>query len=141
MVVITYLVVKVAEREGQLFALWHSSDTEVKPCFVEVALDVGGGILLDPQVDAVLLVAAAGTGEVARAEIGADYDLRVADVIDGALRVLIHHWILLQMGWLRYALLFLGQQLGRRHTGGLAGRHAVFNLALAEVRVRVLLGS
>ena len=56
-----YMVEAIAKAyEILLLALGHTRDTEVKPCFVEVALDVGGGVLLHPQINAVLLIAATG---------------------------------------------------------------------------------
>ena len=33
---IAYLIVEISEREGELFALWDTSDAEIEPSFIVV---------------------------------------------------------------------------------------------------------
>ena len=45
---------QVFESEGDLLTLGNASYREVEPGFVVVALHVGRGVLLDPQVNLIL---------------------------------------------------------------------------------------
>ena len=82
----SYLIIKVFERESELFALWHARHAEVKPSLVVVALHVRGRVARNPQVESVLLEAALRSTHVPAAELAAEHDLGVWDFPASSLR-------------------------------------------------------
>ena len=74
-VVKTYLIAHVLECEGASLALGHSSDAEVEPGSIVLALHVWRCIAREPDVETVPDVASLGPGQVATAELTAEDDL------------------------------------------------------------------
>lgn len=87
---------EVPERKSNLLSLGNPGNAEIKPSLVVVvAHKVGRAVSRHPQVNLILLLASASLSQVAGAEVGADDDLAVGDLVDRARGVLI------QCCWLR----------------------------------------
>lgn len=87
----TYLIIEVFEGKSELFSSWHTSDTEVKPSFIEFTVfEMRFAVRADPQINAILVLAPTCLSQVTRAEIRPDHNLTVNDMINGPLRKVIH---------------------------------------------------
>lgn len=59
---VAYLIVKISEREGELLALWDTSDAEIKPSLVVVDIFyVRLAVLRDPEIKLVFVCASIGS--------------------------------------------------------------------------------
>lgn len=87
---------QILKSKCELFTLWHTRDTKVEPCPVEVPiLEVRLTIAGHPYVKLVLLATSAGSRHITRTEIGPNDYFRIRNIDNSALRELIDKlWLL-----------------------------------------------
>jgi hypothetical protein len=57
-----YLIVQISEREGELLALWDTSDAEIKPSLVVVYIFyVRLAVLCDPEIELIFVCPSIGS--------------------------------------------------------------------------------